>query len=201
MTCIDQPVSWLRLERLAAGAVDREAADHLAACPACARCLAELRADVVLLRPIATPTRRARWWRLAVPAMAFAAAALVLLMVWPRPPGDRDDVVRVKGVGDVIVGVIRERGGAIRDDARSFRPGDRWKVVVTCPPEAAVWIEVDVDGDRPLPPAQIACGNRVALPGAFELTDRTNRICVRAIAAARPAGEPGQACVTISAEP
>lgn len=198
--CTATPISWLRLEQHAAGGDDPEVTAHLAACPACTRCLAEIRDDVVALPPLAVapPPRRRAWWHVALPAFALAAA--LALVVWPRDPR-RDDRVRVKGVGEVILGVVRERAGAIRDDATTFSPGDRFKVVVTCPPAAAAWVDVDVSGDRPLPPARIACGNRVVVPGAFHLTGTApNRICVRVAAASAPDATAPRACVTVHPE-
>ncbi len=218
--CIGEPISWLRLERYALEGADAAVHDHLAACAACARCLDEIRGDLVALPPLAVsasrPERRARrrWW--LAPAMALPAAAAVALVVWRSGagpgalPGDapREDAVRVKGVGEVVLGVVRERGGAISLDARTYAPGDRWKVMVTCPPEAAAWIDVAVHDagqvDHPLAPARIECGNRVAVPGAFSITgDRPNRICVRIGAAAAPdrLQPPAEACVTLRPEP
>ena len=200
--CIDTPISWLRLERFDGS--DAQIATHVAACPACSSCLDEIRRDVVALPPLAVPEPRARpWWHFAIPALALAVAAL-LLVVWPRDaarPGD--DIARVKGVGEVILGVVRERDGVIRDDAKTFLPGDRWKVVVTCPPEASTWIDVDVGGDHPIAPTRIACGNRIVVPGAFYLTGTApNRICVRIAAAEDGAPSPSapSACVTIRPE-
>jgi hypothetical protein len=200
MACIDTPISWPRLERYALDSADAQIAAHLAACPACARCLEEIRGDVVALPPLVVPARpRRRWWQLAIPALAVAAAALVLA-VWPRDRA-RDDRVTVKGVGEVVLGVVRERDGAIRDDATTFLPGDRWKVVVTCPPAASAWVHVDVGGDHPVAPARIACGNRVVVPGAFHLTgDAPNRVCVRVAGDAAPDGNAPSACVTIRPE-
>lgn len=202
--CIGTPISWLRLERFATASADPAIAEHVATCPACAACLDEIRRDVVALPPLAVPAPAARrpWWHLAVPALALAAAALVLA-VWPREPEQRSNQVgpevAVKGVGEVILGVVRERDGAVRDDATTFLPGDRWKVVLTCPPAASAWVDVDVGGDHPLAPAQIACGNRVVVPGAFHLTGTTpNRICVHVAATAAARTE--TACVTIRPE-
>jgi hypothetical protein len=224
--CIGEPISWPRLERHAqGGGADRAVHDHLAACAACARCLDEIRGDLVALPPLAVPPggeasrpeRRARRWWLA-PAMAFAAAAAVALVVWrggagpgagpgPDPDGaPREEVARVKGVGEVVLGVVRERDGVIRPDARTYAAGDRWKVVVTCPPAASAWIDVAVHDagqvDHPLAPARIACGNRVAVPGAFSITgDRANRVCVRIGAGAAPdRAQPPDACVTLRPE-
>jgi hypothetical protein len=201
MACIGEPISWLRLERFALGAPDPAIASHVEACPACRDCLAQIRDDVVALPPLAIPVRRRaawRWWWIA-PAFAAAVALIVVL----RPPGVPRAVVGVKGVGEVALELVRERRGAIRYDAASYAPGDRWKVVVTCASPSQVWIDVSVaDGsttDHPLAPAQLPCGNRVVLPGAFTITgNRDNRVCARVAAAA--GGEAGTACLTLRPE-
>jgi hypothetical protein len=206
--CTGEPVSWLRLERFALGTPDPAIASHLASCGACARCLDQIRDDAVALPPLAAsaaarPVRR-RWL-----APAFAAAAAIVLLVAlvrprPTPPdGLAPATVGVKGVGDVTLELVRERAGAIRFDAMSYAPGDRWKVVVSCPPRASAWIDVSVaDGlatDHPLGAAQIACGNRVVVPGAFSITGgRPNRVCARI--AAMPGADAGTACVTVAPE-
>jgi hypothetical protein len=225
--CIGEPISWPRLESFALGAPDPAIASHVAACPACRLCLEQIRGDVVALPPLALPSSSSaslparsvwRWRRWMAPVFAFAAAAIVLLVVLarPAPRGTADAIATlgVKGVGEVTLELVRERGGAIRYDAASYLPGDRWKVVVSCPPSAAspamgpmvgpmVWIDVSVaDGvttDHPLAPAQLPCGNRVVVPGAFTITgDRANRVC--AIIAARPGEETGTACLTVRPE-
>ena len=211
--CTGQPVSWPRLERFALGAPDPEIASHLAACPACARCLDHIRDDVATLPPLVAPAAadrpvhrpgRRRW---LAPVFAAAAALAVVIVVVRSRPAPPDEPARaaigVKGLGDVTLELVRERAGAIRFDAQRYAPGDRWKVVVSCPPSASAWIEVSVaDGvttDHPLPPAQLPCGNRVVVPGAFTITGaRRNRVCAR-IAAARGA-EPGTACLTVDPE-
>jgi hypothetical protein len=210
--CIGEPVSWLRLERFALGAPDPGIASHLAACPACARCLEQIRGDAIVLPPLALPAARPaparparrRW--LAPVFAAAAAAAIVLVFVRYRPaPGDEPvrDLIGVKGVGEVTLELVRERAGVIRFDAASYAPGDRWKVVVSCAPRASAWIDVSVaDGvttDHPLAPAQVACGNRVVVPGAFTITgSRPNRVCARIAAA--PDAEAGSACLTVAPE-
>ncbi len=216
--CIDQPVSWLKLELFALDARDAEVASHVAACPVCARCLHEIRADVVALPPLAQPglpqvARRRTWW--IAPAMAFAAAAVVVLVLVRR--GDeapqREDVTRVKGIGDVTLSVVRDRAGTIRMDVRTFAAGDRWKLVVTCSPgpTAAVWIDaavVDAGAvDYPLAPARVTCGNGIVVPGAFTITgSRSNLVCARVDATTTPLrapprpGEPNVACVTLRPE-
>jgi hypothetical protein len=198
-SCIGEPVSWLRLERFAHDGHDEHVRDHVAACPACKHCLDEIERDVVALPVLRVPTKR-RWWTFAWPALAgVAAAAVVLVLLRPRDPVE-EGVAYVKGIGEVVVDVVRERAGTVRDDVRTFRAGDRFKVVVTCPParEVALDVAVHEDGsarpDHPLAPARIVCGNRIVLPGAFELTgDRHHRVCVQI-------AEQATACVTLSPE-
>jgi len=210
LACIGEPISWLELELFAIGRDDQRIASHVAACPACRHCLDEIRGDLVALPPLVvpqTPVARARaWWSRLVPAIALAAAAVIALVLWRdrAPEAVREDVVVVKGVGEVVLGVVRERGGVIREDVHSFGAGDRWKVVVTCPPSAAASVEVSVTevgataSDHPLMPARIACGNRIVLPGAFTLTGtRANRVCAHVTSAG---GDSGTACVTIAPE-
>lgn len=212
IACIGEPISWPRLERYATTRTDQAIASHLSQCPACAQCLEEITRDVVALPVLALPAapiKRARWWWIAVPALA--AAAVALLLVWPRDPDRPDNVASIKGVGDVVLGVVRERAGAIREDATTFAPGDRWKVVVTCAANHSTWVDVAVveagagSADHPLAPARVACGNRIVIPGAFELTGKVaNRICVRVAADAEPARlfprGSDTACVTITPE-
>lgn len=195
MMCIGEPISWLRLERYALEQRDATIRDHIAACPACKTCLDEITRDVVVLRPLVGPRKR-RWWPLvAIPAFAMAAAILFFL----RPREQVEDRVRIKGLGTVELDVVRERNGAIGDD-RTFREGDRFKVIVTCPPENLVRFEVAVTeqgasrADRPLAPARLLCGNRVAIPGAFTLTgNKPHRVCVRI-------NDAGDACLTLRPE-
>jgi len=216
MACIGEPISWLRLESFALGAPDPAIASHVAACPACRQCLAQICDDVVALPPLEVsaalprPARHRRW---LAPAFAAAAAAVVLIVVLRRPtPHDNDlasntsATIGVKGAGDVTLELVRERGGAISFDARSFAPGDRWKVVLTCSPSAAALpLSIDVsvaDGittDHPLAPTQLPCGNRFVVPGAFTITGtRANRVC--ASIAAAPGTEAGTACLTLRPE-
>lgn len=193
--CIGEPISWLRLETYAMTHADVSVRDHLAACPACAACLTEIERDVVALPPLVVPERKRRraWWpMLLAPALA---AAVLLIVLRPRP---HTDSFAVKGIGEVTIGVVRERAGTITFDAREYRPGDRWKVFVTCPPSAGAYIDVSVGSDHPLAPAYLACGNRVVVPGAFTLDGGANRVCVHVAASAGEAGD--QACVTIRPE-
>lgn len=197
--CIGQPISWLRLETFALDGADGGVRDHVAACPACRQCLDEIQRDVVALPPLHVPARR-RWWTFAVPAVAALAAVAVILIVLRPRDAEQEGIARIKGVGEVVVDVVRDRAGTVRDDVRTFAPGDRFKVVVTCAPSHEVALEVGIreqgaeHADHPLAPARIVCGNRVVLPGAFELTgDKPHRVCVRV-------ADQADACLTLTPE-
>src|SRR3569623_794772 len=142
--CIGTPISWPRLERHASGPGDAAVAQHVAECAVCRACLDEITRDVVALPVLAAAetARRARWWWVALPA--FAAAALALLLVWPRAPERAGNVALRKGGGEVTLGLVRERRGVLADDATTFAPGDRWKVVVACAPGRGTWVDVAV---------------------------------------------------------
>jgi hypothetical protein len=199
MACIGEPISWLRLERFVLEGSDAHVREHVAACPACKHCLDEIQRDVVALPVLDVPAKR-RWRPFVMPALAaLAAAAILLFWLRPRDPVE-EGVAYVKGVGKVVVDVVRERAGVVRDDVRTFRAGDRFKVVVTCPPTHEVGLDISVREqgvarpDQPLAPARIVCGNRIVLPGAFELTgDKPHDVCVRV------AGQ-ASACLTLSPE-
>jgi hypothetical protein len=191
MTCIGEPISWLKLETFAITPdARRDAAvrDHVAACPACKQCLAEIERDVVALPPLAVVAKKRPWWHFAMPALglAVAAAAILLLVIRPHGAAPRpSNQVAIKGVGVVVIDVVRERAGTIRQDVRTFQEGDRFKLVITCPPDHTAHVEVSVrdEGthqlDRPLGPADLVCGNRVVLPGAFSVTGHSaNEVCV-----------------------
>ncbi|HEY0252848.1 MAG TPA: hypothetical protein VGC41_15035 [Kofleriaceae bacterium] len=195
--CIGTPISWPRLERHALAA-DPAIARHLTQCPACQQCLEEITRDVVALPVLVVPAKkpaRFRWWYALVPVLAAAA---ILVAIWPRQHAE--NITSIKGVGDVTLGVVRERRGAITEDATTFAPGDRWKLVITCAPGHETQITVDVTDattiDHPLAPAELACGNRIVLPGAFELNGGANRVCAHVTSS----GHTGTACVTLRPE-
>lgn len=175
MTCVSEPISWLRLERFAAGELaDAAIGRHLEACPACRSCLERITGDARPLPPLVLPARAPRrpWFRFAwAGGLAAAIAAIVL---WIVIPGNAEEVagprVRVKGGVELVVSLVRHP-----DDAR-------YKVRVTCSAPVEVTAEVvvhDVDGASfPLPPQRIRCGNEVTLDGAFRLTAGDATVCV-----------------------
>jgi len=217
VSCIGQPISWLRLER---HAIQRDVAveQHLAVCPACSASFAEIADDLVALPPLAVPERKPKswlWW--LAPAMTAVVAAAIVLVVIRRPTVLPDHVTTVKGGKggeggrQVVLGAVRERAGVIRRDVATFTSGDRWKLTLTCEPGPFLWADVAVvdpkSVDHPLAPAQLSCGNQVAIPGAFEITGRdANIVCVVLDPDVIPArttpvpGTPGTACLTLTPE-
>lgn len=188
--CIGEPVSWLRLERLALGeltpATAAEVRAHLDACPACAAALAQITDDDRRLPRLVAAVAPTPWWRrwpgwaIGGVALSAAAAALTIGLVRPTAPSAIDGV-RVKGAGTVAVTLVRERAGAIAFDPATVAGGDRWKVEISCG-AGAVWVDVAVlQGARidfPLEPARVPCGNHAPVPGAFRITDGGAQVCV-----------------------
>ena len=150
----------------------------------------------------AKPATSQRWRAPLILAPVLAAAAAGML--WLRSTRDNASPANVtaalhattsiKGVGELALQLARDRNGNVQTNVTTFRPGDRWKTLLTCAPLAAnagtpseVWADVVVleiiDGNPvaefPQPPTQLSCGNAVAVPGAFAITGaRNNIICV-----------------------
>src|SRR6476619_6611196 len=101
MSCISEPISWLRLERYHLGQLDAaeraRVAEHLLACPACGACLAHLAAgDAVALPPLKVVPLRP-WARLRPTLGALAAAAALLVVSRAALPLGGELGTRVKG--------------------------------------------------------------------------------------------------------
>ncbi|MGD0526960.1 MAG: zf-HC2 domain-containing protein [Polyangiaceae bacterium] len=194
--CIGDPISWLRLELFHLGELPAPErvpiTEHLAACPACAACLARIREDDALALPVLSTPKRARRSALssfavrAVAAIGALAAggALVLGLRGNAHRGESERTrlgeVRVKGDA-IAFSLVREDGERVTGTAGVYRDGDRFKAVVTCPPGAGLALDVavyDMAGvSFPLEPArELACGNDVPLPGALRLTGDTDEI-------------------------
>jgi hypothetical protein len=189
-----EPLSWLKLERYALGelsaqqraAVERE----LGASEAARAVLASIR-EPLALPPLPAASvlgarRRLLWRRFSVGAACAAAAALALLLRVPEqlPPARRG----VKG-GELAIELVGERAGA---GATHFSERERFKLLVTCPPELSGRLRAVIYQDdaivMPLqdggPPS---CGNRSPWPGAFTLDgDEPAHVCVRADGRAWP---------------
>jgi anti-sigma factor RsiW len=190
--CISEPVSWLRLERYAlgeSGEADRGAiAEHLAACGACRACFERIEADAKAdLPPLPAPkrARRDRVVRIgaaAGAALALAAAAILGVGRWNAPSAESSRV-RVKGDG-VAFSLVRDDDQLIAEAGGVFRASDRFKALVTCPPEMRARFDVVVfeGGGATFPlesPSDFACGNDVPLPGAFRITgSEPARVCL-----------------------
>jgi hypothetical protein len=227
LACTGEAISWLRLERYALGELpapaEAQIAGHVAGCPACRGCLDQIRGDHRQLPRLVlpAPTPRRPWWRSRPVwggAVLAAAAILIFFLVRggePRrgaAPGPR---VAIKGGGDLVVSIVRERGGEVALDATTYRPGDRFKLRVTC--DRAVRVHADVvvftnDGGGaaafPLPPARLTCGNQVVVPGAFAITGTAPATVCLAVDPDRPIDRPalrgpgaGMGCRPLAPEP
>ena len=123
--------------------------------------------------------------RTPIAGLRLALAAAAVLLLWLRAPGDDRAPgrrVRVKGAGVVVLTLVRERAGAVTFDPPDVEARDRWKTQLTCDRAAPLWTDVVVyqrgQASFPLPPQPITCGNAVAVPGAFRITDGGATICV-----------------------
>ncbi len=214
--CTGTPVSWLRLEQWALGELAAEQAAAVAApmdeCEACRACADQAAVQAVGLLPLPAPAPRRRPWLWWASGGLAAAAAVAILILMLRPRDDR--YAGTKGGDDLAVELVREHRGAIAADPQVFAPGDRFKVLVTCAGGARqVDVVVYQEGETsfPLAAVELACGNRVAVPGAFTLTGGPARVCVVASADAdaapsrdslRADGAPADAvCVEVSPAP
>jgi hypothetical protein len=174
------------------------------------------------------------WWQrlrlgVALGGLAAAAAALLLVLRAPGPGGGAGtlsggrgvrNTVAIKGGGTLVLGLVRDRGGTIARDPAGFAGGDRFKVLVTCPPEASLYGDVVVyqpgargtfDAAFPLPATSLPCGNRSVLPGAFRITGSAPAtVCLAlghgappdraALRATGPAGLAEAACTRLAPE-
>jgi hypothetical protein len=192
MTCIGEPISWLRLEQYQLGQLAQTEragiAEHLVACGACRECLESIKADVKDLTPLRweraesaqrsgvrdSPVRAPNVIPLrrkiaGIAAVALAACLTVVVAV--RLTGDTN---RVKGGGTVAFTLAREDGTPIVSEG-IFRDGDAFKAFATCAPQSKWYFDVvvyDVSGASfPVAaPSEVACGNLAPLPGAFRFT-------------------------------
>lgn len=188
--CIGEPVSWLRLERYGLGELSEseaaQVASHLAGCPACGTCYAQLRADArgaeVLTAP---PLRAARvtkgnnspWLRAALGSLLGAVLGAWLLFARgpDMEPPDHAAPARpsapVKG-GELALELVRMDARGQQRAPSGFVPGDRFKVRVTCTdPTRTLYVRAFQGSEvfEPLPPQRLLrCGNLEPVPGALQ---------------------------------
>jgi hypothetical protein len=182
-----EPVSWLRLERYALGELTpRERSEieaRLAESPADRDCLAQIVSDPSELPELPARPRSARGGTrrrgLAWGAVALAASLLLSLLRSEPHGGERASNIS-KG-GDVAMLLQSEHG---RRQPTTFAQGERFKLLVTCPPGSGRPLSVVVfqGGQRAEPlggTRELACGNLVPWPGAFVLDgEEPATVCV-----------------------
>jgi len=208
MKCIDEPISFFRLERYNLGELSPEETsqihDHLTRCEACKKELATIAEDDSRALPAlptgttittstktetttatttTTTTANVSFLRRAWPiAGALAIAAAMLVFLSKPQPEVQGDGVRVKGDG-VSFGLVRDDETMFEEGGASYHDGDRFKVVITCSPGSRTRADVVVwengEPSFPLSADDVACGNKVALPGAFRATGiMPMRVCL-----------------------
>lgn len=179
--CTSTPISWLRLERYRDGELDdaerARIAEHLLACTACRACFHRIEEDTRELPPLpALPTAPAQRRSKALFVASGLALAAALLFAVGRVPRDDEPMARMKGDG-IAFTLVRDDQTVLGDASGTYREGDRWKALVTCPAGSRSTFDLVVyergDAAFPLEPAKhLDCGNEVPLPGAFSLRGR-----------------------------
>jgi Putative zinc-finger len=169
--------SELSVDKLLAGELTGAAAAALRAHAAdCARCSETLGDAVTTREQFAqlpawtgiTPITRVKRWQIAAP-LAALAAALALVLAWPRAQPDH---IRTKGTA--IVGFFVAHGDAVRRGTlrETVTPGDRLELV-TSTTESGWFAAISDDqlGVRSIyvPLVKIEPGRERALNGAIEL--------------------------------
>jgi hypothetical protein len=186
-SCIGEPVSYFRLERYSLHELpaeeDRSVAAHLEQCAVCRACyeriqadardsdLAALAAQISQLPAAARPRRARALW--GVTALA-ASVACMLFVLRPQPavPGIATEST-TKGDGLALELVRRGAEGQLLEPTH-FAAGDRFKLLLTCPPSSAGSVRVLVfQGGASFEPIAAqrldTCGNRRPLAGAWGL--------------------------------
>jgi anti-sigma factor RsiW len=190
-----EPLSWLILERYALDELSpterARVEQRLVQSSADRACLDEILSDQSELPPLSWPEtsdvrpivsgRARRRWPYVSGMLAIAAAlALAVLRPSELPAPRRQVHDGVKG-GEVALVLVSEQQG---EQPSHFADGERFKLLVTCPPWLGERLQVSVfQGGRryePLPEVgTLTCGNRVPWPGAFALDgDAPADVCV-----------------------
>lgn len=197
-SCISEPVSYLRLERYSLQELpaedDRRIAEHLAQCALCRACyeriqtdaraadVAAIAAKLGALEPLPDASRAARpWWGAAA---VIASLACLLFVLRPQPESNGIVTQRTTKGAELALELVRADAQGQLLEPTHFAPGDRFKLLVTCPAERAGSVRVLVfqAGEMFEPvPAQVlsSCGNRRALAGAWAFDgDAAADVCV-----------------------
>jgi hypothetical protein len=175
----DDCVSDLKLDRLVAGETRDAAVDaHVAGCSACSARVEQLRRERVAAAALVGDgvqriLRAQRRRRVLVGAQAFLAAAVILLIVWPRPR----DSERVKGSGAAVELdiIVRHADGRVVDlqPGGRVQPGEaiRFRVSTARPGRLAI---LGLDAAPKVTPylqEAIAQGRKQVMPGSIVLDD------------------------------
>jgi hypothetical protein len=189
--CTGQPISWMRLEQYALGELPEpervEVSNHLEGCHACSECFARIEQapapDLSFLQsPVvqlpARPAARRRPWPVWAGAVLASAAAVLLLLV--RPDAHPPARLHVKG-GDFALELARLDGAGRVQPPTHFAAGDRFKALVTCPPDWSGVVGIVVyQGEQKYEPLAIRpfddCGNRRVLEGAFAIDGKARAL-------------------------
>lgn len=182
MTCT---VSWMRLEQYVLGDLaepeQREVHAHVGGCPKCQRFLGVIEGDERPMPDLVVPSRRPPWGWLSVGGLALAALALGVLRAGPDVQHLPGPERRVKG-GELAVGLVRERDGAVQENPWGYRSGDQLRVRVTCPPgprEVRLEVREGELAPQVLAEGWLDCRNQVPVGDPFVLTGhRDVAVCV-----------------------
>ena len=199
--CTGAPLSWLVMEQYHLGELPQNERErvrrHLADCPGCATCLDSIENSDIQLKPLPELPSGiwadftgwfTRQWKLSVGVAALAAASAALLII--VGPFTTSQVTTIPPVsmsykgGDLAIGLTRYRGNVADDSPVRFVDGDAFSVQVTCPPIGVVSWDVTIfqGGDVFFPfdnSAQLSCGNRIPIEGAFTLSGpHATTVCV-----------------------
>jgi hypothetical protein len=181
-----EPISWLVLEQYHLDELEVSDRDgifgHLDGCPDCSEKLRFIEGD---LRPLPSlselepelfDTKPVRlWWRwlLAGASGIVLVGAVIMAAILPARMTDYPpQKVAYKG-GELAMSLVRERGGITTEDPERFVDGDRFKVLLSCPPGQLAWDVAIFQGGEvfyPYEAGTTTCGNATPLPGAFRLT-------------------------------